>query len=181
MFKRGVQASIALFGYGADGGPVVGLSPTATVSKDGGAFGASTNAITEIGNGLYQLVLTATEMTAELVLVVTTATGAMFDIVQIHTEADYTATRAGYLDAAITSRLSSTDPILSRILGVHGENSYTDNQVYDAGKLTSARMRLYNSAVNAAAHGATGLLATYNITATYDGSDNLNSFLFVIV
>jgi len=41
--------------------PATGLSPTVTISKNGGAFGAAAGAVTEIGNGLYALAGNATD------------------------------------------------------------------------------------------------------------------------
>lgn len=56
--------------------PETGLTVTATISKDGGAFAACTNAVSEISNGLYKITLTSTEMNADVVILKFTATGA---------------------------------------------------------------------------------------------------------
>ena len=53
-----------------------GLTPTMTVSKDGGAFSACSNSPSEIANGLYKITLTATEMDADVVVVKAVAAGA---------------------------------------------------------------------------------------------------------
>lgn len=53
-----------------------GLTVTATISKDGGAFAACTNAVSEIANGLYKINLTAAEMNADIIILKFTATGA---------------------------------------------------------------------------------------------------------
>lgn len=42
-----------------------GKTVSATISKDGGAFAASANSVTEIGGGVYTLALTAAEMNAD--------------------------------------------------------------------------------------------------------------------
>uniref|UniRef100_A0A6H1ZQE5 Uncharacterized protein n=1 Tax=viral metagenome TaxID=1070528 RepID=A0A6H1ZQE5_9ZZZZ len=55
-----------------------GLTVTAEISKDGGAFAASTNSVAEIGSGFYSLLLTAGEMNANVVAVKCTATGAAY-------------------------------------------------------------------------------------------------------
>jgi hypothetical protein len=47
--------------------PSVGLAVTAQISQDGGALAGCTNAVAEIGNGLYSITLTAAEMTADVV------------------------------------------------------------------------------------------------------------------
>lgn len=49
----------------------------ATVSLDGGAFGAATNSVAEISGGYYSLQLTAAEMNAQVIAVKVTATGAL--------------------------------------------------------------------------------------------------------
>ena len=56
--------------------PKTGLTVTATISKDGGAFAACTNAVAEIASGFYKIDLTATEMNADTITVKFTATGA---------------------------------------------------------------------------------------------------------
>lgn len=56
--------------------PATGLSVSATISKDGGSLVATTNAVSEVGLGFYYLSVTATEMTADMVALRFTATGA---------------------------------------------------------------------------------------------------------
>lgn len=53
-----------------------GLTITATVSKDGGAFSATTNSATEVSGGWYKITLTQPEMNADVVALQFTATGA---------------------------------------------------------------------------------------------------------
>jgi len=51
--------------------------PAAEISKNGGAFAASTNAVTEISDGWYKVTLTATETDTDGTLIIrATATGA---------------------------------------------------------------------------------------------------------
>ena len=66
-----------------------------------------------------------------------------------------------------------------RVLGLLDENSYLDNQVYNGdGLLTSARKRIYSVAGSV---GTTNdVIATYNITATYSGTQ-LSSYKMVVV
>jgi hypothetical protein len=59
------------------GAPKTGLTVAMVISKDGGAAVSTTNSVTEIGLGQYQIVLTATEMTANNVFLQATATGAI--------------------------------------------------------------------------------------------------------
>lgn len=65
-------------------GAKTGLTVTAERSKDGGAFAACSNSVTEVGNGLYTIDLSATDLNANTVALKFTATGAdqrMFTIV----------------------------------------------------------------------------------------------------
>jgi hypothetical protein len=56
---------------------VTGATPTVQLSKNGGAFAAAANAVSEIGNGWYKVALTATETNTTGPLIVrATATGA---------------------------------------------------------------------------------------------------------
>lgn len=43
------------------------MDASRVISKDGGAFGTTTNGVTSIGLGFYTIVLTATEMDADIV------------------------------------------------------------------------------------------------------------------
>lgn len=53
-----------------------GLTVSASISKDGGAFAGCTNSVSEVGVGLYKITLTATEMTADDIWLRFTASGA---------------------------------------------------------------------------------------------------------
>src|ERR1019366_2999552 len=56
--------------------PKTGLTVTVNVSKDGAAFGASTNSVVEVSNGWYKINFTQTEMNANEIALNITATGA---------------------------------------------------------------------------------------------------------
>lgn len=56
--------------------PATGLTVTAEVSKDGGAFAAADNAPAEMSNGYYKIDLTAGDMNADLVTLRFSAPGA---------------------------------------------------------------------------------------------------------
>ena len=61
----------------SDGSPLTGAAPTVTISKDGAAFTAATNAPHETGNGYYYVDLTTAETTVtNNVIIRATATGA---------------------------------------------------------------------------------------------------------
>jgi len=55
---------------------LTGLTVTATVSQDGGAFGAISGSVAEIANGIYQLDAAAADMNADTVIFRFTASGA---------------------------------------------------------------------------------------------------------
>jgi hypothetical protein len=76
--KKGATATIEiLMRDSTTGAPKTGLTVAMVISKDGGAAVSTTNSVTEIGLGQYQIVLTATEMTANNVFLQATATGAI--------------------------------------------------------------------------------------------------------
>jgi len=57
-----------------------------------------------------------------------------------------------------------------RTIGLAQENQFMDQAVYDSNsQLTSARIRLYDSAVNVGTD--TGVIATYTVTSTYSGTE----------
>jgi hypothetical protein len=75
---RGVQLDDVMFMMvdATDGKtPETGITVTATISKDGGAFATCTNAVSEVSGGFYKITLTATELTANSVALKMTGTG----------------------------------------------------------------------------------------------------------
>lgn len=56
--------------------PATGLTVTATIQKDGGAFAAAANSVSELSNGVYLIDWTATELIATVVVFKFTAPGA---------------------------------------------------------------------------------------------------------
>lgn len=82
------QAYRAYFAiYDADGDPVAGAAGLdSEVSKDGGALADCTNEATEIGQGIYYLDLTASEMNADgvVVIVKTTTSGAKTTVLTMY-------------------------------------------------------------------------------------------------
>lgn len=58
--------------------------------------------------------------------------------------------------------------LVTRALGLAGENLVMDQTVFDADKkLTSARVRIYDSAAHALAAGDTGVIGTFPLTLTW--------------
>ena len=127
-----------------------------TISKNGGAFAAPQDGgWTELGNGWYKAALdtTDTNTLGPLALNVA-ATGCrnFTDVVEI-----------------VTDTLEDVNGLVKRILGLSLENYYLDNMTYSDGKLSSARIRLYDSAANVGT--PNGVVGTYTITATYAGTE----------
>lgn len=106
--ERGVAQQVVFPLYSSATGLLLsGVSASATVSKDGGAFNAVTDAPVEIGSsGHYELTLTAGEMTADVVVVKVTATGALTATVAIVTDT---------LVADVASVQSDTNDIQTRL------------------------------------------------------------------
>jgi hypothetical protein len=80
-----------------------GLTPSGYVSINGAAFAQITSGITEISKGWYKVTLTAVETSGDVVGLHVEATGVDSFATTIITENDWTAARAAYLDAAISS------------------------------------------------------------------------------
>lgn len=66
--------------------PATGLTVTGTVSKDGAAFAAITDAVTEVSSGTYEVDLSAAEMNANNVTLRFTATAADDLVVTLRTD-----------------------------------------------------------------------------------------------
>ena len=67
---------------------------------------------------------------------------------------------------------SDTFTLMRRAMGLMHENSVLDQTVFDGfNNLTAGRLRTYDSKANALAAGATGLIATYTITASFVGKN----------
>lgn len=76
--------------------PMTGVTVTANISKNGGAFAATSNAVTEIGNGWYKVTLTTTETNTAGPLIVR-ATGT-----NCNTWTDYHEVTAGVPASGVT-------------------------------------------------------------------------------
>ena len=137
--------------------PETGISsPTITLSKAGGAFAAPSDGTwTELSGGWYKLALDATDTDALGSLAINVVAGGC----------------RNFTDAVevVTDTLEDMDALLKRAVGLNLENYYLDTMVYSNGKLSSARIRIYDSAGNVGT--GTGIVATYNVTATYSGNE----------
>jgi hypothetical protein len=137
--------------------PETGItSPTITTSKNGGAFSAPSDGTwTELSDGWYKMALDATDTDTLGPLAVNVAASgcrSFTDVVEV-----------------VTDTIEDLDGLIKRLLGLNLENYYLDNITYSSGKLSTARIRIYDSANNVGT--SSGVLATYDITATYSGND----------
>lgn len=107
MYKKNTSAKFAFKAVDVDGNGVTGLTITAKTGKDGTGPTTASNAVVESGSGWYYITLTATEMNGDLIVLDPTASGATIAPITISTESDYTAARAAYIDAAVTSRMAT--------------------------------------------------------------------------
>ena len=65
--------------------------------------------------------------------------------------------------------------LITRILGLVQENFFIDQTNYDSnGNMTQSRIRIYNNASNVGSN--TGVIATYNMLASYDSNGNMESY-----
>ena len=86
-FKKGVAVTNFQFLLvDSDGEPSTGLTVAGTISKDGGVFASITpGTVVEISNGMYKIDLSATEMSADILTVRFTSTGASDRLVTLIT------------------------------------------------------------------------------------------------
>jgi hypothetical protein len=81
--------------------------------------------------------------------------------------------------------LANIIQMLLRILGLSQENTFRDNTTFDqCGQLLTARIRIFDSKANcdAATDGGsetTGLIATYTMTAVFEGTNKLKTYKVV--
>jgi hypothetical protein len=109
-WQYGVAQTVAVTFYSAGEPTAPTGALSATISKDGGAFASISGTVTQIGATACALLsLAIADTTCDAGVVKITDAGGTADdrYVEFTTEADYTATRAGYIDAAITSREAS--------------------------------------------------------------------------
>jgi len=106
-FTQGVAQTVYITTFdGAD--PVAPTNPIVTVSLDGGTtFETPDNTALTTAYGI-SLELSAAETSRAAVLLRVTADNADTQVVPFYFEDAYTATRAGYLDAPISSRLAAS-------------------------------------------------------------------------
>ncbi len=121
-FQRGIEELIIGTCYkdGVPTAPVTNIA--ATISKDGAAFGATTNSVTPISGGRFSILLTSAEKTANSIHLVVVSDETDPEDIHIYTEAAYTAARA-----------TSIDTIAADVENIDGEAMRgTDNALLEA-------------------------------------------------
>lgn len=104
-----------------------------------------------------------------------------------HSIEDITYTRSVDQVVATDSGIDDLASNLLRVLGLVHQNVFIDNTIHDAyGSLVAARVRIFDSQANveAATDGGsetTGLIATYEIDASFEGSCRLGTYRMKIV
>ena len=115
---------------------VTGITPAVEVSKNGGAFAAATNSVSEISDGWYKVTLTATETNTNGPLIVrATGTGALewrdvglvvaatpdVNVVSVDAavtvDANIVSEDAGYTPSDATLATATIESIASEVLG----------------------------------------------------------------
>lgn len=126
----------------------------------------STLTVPHVAEGLYQVSYTPT------------VEGYFSTIYQFYLDSGHTID-AGYEKEGESLNVNSIKTNIARLLGLAHENSVVDQQTYNGdGMLTSARIRVYDNATNAAAAYSivpstynTGLKFIYQVQATYASGD----------
>jgi len=78
---------------------------------------------------------------------------------------------------SINTKVDTLTTYTLRLLGLSQENIYIDNQSYTENLLTAARIRSYS--VSGSVGTTSDVLATYTVSASYDGNANLNMYKVV--
>lgn len=149
----------------ADGSDATGKTISGSdivISKAGAAFGNAAGAVTEVSAGWYKVVLAAADLDTlgDLSILITEA---LCDSVRVTFQVvDYDP----YTDLALVRGLLGGNTVID------GGAADVDGPAYDsAGMLTGARVRVFDTAANAAAataggSGETGELGTFTVAAS---------------
>jgi hypothetical protein len=103
------------------------------------------------------------------------------DVIAIKAQTDTLPSIDAAIDALATAITSLTSVTSAGLVRASDENTVRDQFVVDGdGKLISSRQRGYDTAANAAAAGATGLLYEWTVGATYDVDGALTSLTIAV-
>lgn len=74
---------------------------------------------------------------------------------------------------------TTLDALIKKVLGLSQENFRISSPVFSSGKMTSCTVKIYPTATDCT--NDTNVIATYNITATYDGNGDLATYKSLLV
>lgn len=164
--------------YTDGGSPVLGLTlaqilfTVKSVKKSDNSVLTPVNAqaaIAEVGGGLYLYEYAGADPTLYNYAWYAQYTGA--------TEVDGAYV---YGESDVEGEVLTVNTLVSRVLGLVQENQYIDNTTFDVDNhMLTARLRTYTDAVSVGT--AANVLATYDITATYDVNGDMVTFKVVKV
>ncbi len=126
--QKGVAQTVGIICYDGET-PTAPVDLAAEVSTDGGGFGAADNAPVSIADGLVTLLLSADEMDGDVITVKLTSSNLEDQMAVYLTEADWTATEAGRIDATVSSRSALTEAQVQAI--VDGLENLSEAKVQD--------------------------------------------------
>lgn len=134
IYKNVAFPNVAFQSLSTSGAANTSTTPTVTISKDGGAPAAASNAPTHVGGGHWKIDLSQAEMNANVVVLTATASGCVPSQREFYTEADYTSARAALLanlDAAISSRATAAAAAAAIIASIDAEASVLLTSIAD--------------------------------------------------
>lgn len=113
---KNTQKTIVFALINTNGSANTTASPTCSISKNGGNFAACNGTATRltlsaVDTHVFSLVLTDDEMNADVIAVLITATNCVPVVHIFFTEADWSATRAGYIDTLLSTITAITNKI----------------------------------------------------------------------
>lgn len=148
------------------GVPATGLSPTIDVWTSGGTQVVTAASMTEVNGGFYYYDFASYDETEDY-------------FIRADAGGSLAATDryiAGTNEVGqVTSQLTLQDTNLELILGLVQSNFRMTGQVYDSnGNLTDATITIYPTAADVALE--TNAIASYTVSATYDGNGKPNNY-----
>ena len=147
-----------------NGNGVPGLTINYTVHKSATGTLIESGVMNDIGNGIYQKQITLSDLGQYRVFYLTPFRYEnSIETIMVVEE--------------ITDDLSSIHSKLNRILGLSQENYKLYDTVYNSGNMTAGKIKIYPSKADLEAD--TNVIATYQITATYDSSNNVSQYKVV--
>jgi len=170
--------------YTNEGVPATGLSPTIrirNVSTD--ALIITDAGMSEVGDGWYKYFFSTYDETFEYAIRCDGgATLADSDRYKYAGNENYIDDIDAKLTAehgsglwSVTDGTNSIDARIDRILGLTQENHYIDNTTHDGnGNMTAARTRIYSDPASVGT--SNNIIATYEMTASYDGNGRLQTY-----